>query len=63
MAQRCDVCGRGLQFGSNVSFSQRHTRRKWRANLQRVKTRRGRTTATMMVCTRCLKAGKVTRAP
>jgi large subunit ribosomal protein L28 len=61
MAQRCDICGRGPQFGSNVSFSQRHTRRKWLANLRRVKTRRGRTITTVKVCARCLKAGKVTR--
>lgn len=30
----CDVTGKGKQFGSNVSFSQRHTKKVWKPNLQ-----------------------------
>jgi large subunit ribosomal protein L28 len=32
--QKCDVTGKGKQFGNNVSFSQRHTKRVWKPNLQ-----------------------------
>ena len=32
--QKCDVTGKGKQFGSNVSFSQRHTKKVWKPNLQ-----------------------------
>ena len=32
--QKCDVTGKGKQYGSNVSFSQRHTKKVWKPNLQ-----------------------------
>jgi large subunit ribosomal protein L28 len=31
----CDVTGKGKQFGNNVSFSQRHTKKVWEPNLQK----------------------------
>jgi large subunit ribosomal protein L28 len=31
----CDITGKGKQFGNNVSFSQRHTKKVWEANLQK----------------------------
>lgn len=30
----CDITGKGKQYGSNVSFSQRHTNKVWKPNLQ-----------------------------
>lgn len=30
----CDITGKGKQYGSNVSFSQRHTKKVWSPNLQ-----------------------------
>jgi large subunit ribosomal protein L28 len=32
--QKCDLTGKGKQFGNNVSFSQRHTKKVWKPNLQ-----------------------------
>ncbi len=32
--QRCEITGKGKQYGHNVSFSQRHTKRVWKPNLQ-----------------------------
>lgn len=32
--RKCDITGKGRQYGSNVSFSQRHTKRAWNPNLQ-----------------------------
>ena len=32
--QKCEITGKGKQFGSNVSFSQRHTNKVWKPNLQ-----------------------------
>jgi len=32
--QICDITGKGKQYGSNVSFSQRHTKKVWKPNLQ-----------------------------
>ncbi len=34
MAEKCEVTGKGKQFGHNVSFSQRKTQKIWRPNLQ-----------------------------
>jgi large subunit ribosomal protein L28 len=33
--QRCEITGKGKQYGHNVSFSQRHTKRVWKPNLQK----------------------------
>ncbi|HEX8183073.1 MAG TPA: 50S ribosomal protein L28 [Candidatus Saccharimonadales bacterium] len=30
----CELTGKGKQYGSNVSFSQRHTKKVWKPNLQ-----------------------------
>lgn len=32
--QKCEFTGKGKQFGHNVSFSQRHTKKVWKPNLQ-----------------------------
>jgi len=35
MAARCELTGKGKQFGNNVSFSMRHTKRVFKPNLQK----------------------------
>ena len=35
MAQKCELTGKGKQFGNNVSFSMRHTKKVWKPNLQK----------------------------
>jgi large subunit ribosomal protein L28 len=35
MASRCELTGKGKQFGNHVSFSQRHVKRVWKPNLQK----------------------------
>ena len=37
MAQVCDICGKGPQFGNNISHAHNVTRRRWNVNLQAVK--------------------------
>jgi large subunit ribosomal protein L28 len=32
--QKCDITGKGKQFGHNVSFSLRRTNKVWKPNLQ-----------------------------
>jgi large subunit ribosomal protein L28 len=50
MAQRCDVCGKGPQFGN----------RRFNPNLVSVRAVVGSGThQRVRVCTRCLRAGKV----
>ena len=61
---RCYSCGRGVSFGNNVSHANNKTRRVWKPNLQvaRVVDKSGKIVK-VKVCTRCLSAGKVKRAP
>lgn len=35
MAQKCEITGKGKQFGHNVPFSQKKTKKVWKPNLQK----------------------------
>ncbi len=35
MASKCELTGKGKQYGNNVSFSMRHTKRVFKPNLQK----------------------------
>lgn len=35
MSQRCELTGKGKQYGHNVPFSQKKTRKVWNPNLQK----------------------------
>ncbi|MBQ8344326.1 MAG: 50S ribosomal protein L28 [Clostridia bacterium] len=59
---KCDVCGKGVVFGHNVSHSNHKTNRSWKPNIRRVKAVVEGTNKTVYVCSRCLRSGKVTRA-
>ncbi len=52
---KCDMCGKGPQFGHNVSHSNRATRRQFRPNVQRVRIKVDGQMRQMHVCTRCLR--------
>ena len=60
---RCYVCEKGVTFGNSVSHANNKTRRTWKPNLQVVRVVDGDKTIKVKVCTRCLSAGKVQRAP
>ncbi len=61
---RCYSCGRGVAFGNNVSHANNKTRRVWKPNLQVVRVvDEGGKIVKVKVCTRCLSAGEVKRAP
>ena len=62
MSKKCAVCGKGQVSGNNVSHSNRHTRRKWNANIQPIRVNEGGTIKHIKVCTKCLRGGKVTKA-
>ncbi|MGH8338579.1 MAG: 50S ribosomal protein L28 [Gammaproteobacteria bacterium] len=62
MAQRCDVCGKGPQFGNRVSHAHNVTHRRFNPNLQSVRAVVGKSThCRLKVCTRCLRSGKVVK--
>ncbi len=60
---RCYVCNTGVAFGNNVSHANNRTRRTWRPNLQVARIAEGGKVIKIKVCTSCLNAGKVQRAP
>ncbi len=60
---RCFVCDKGVTFGNAVSHSNMKTRRTWKPNLQVVRTLVGGKVTKVKVCTSCLNAGKIARAP
>ena len=60
---RCYVCDKGVTFGNNVSHANNRTRRTWKPNLQVVRVVIEGKITKVKVCTRCLNANKVARAP
>jgi large subunit ribosomal protein L28 len=62
MAKVCHSCGKGPSFGNSRSHSMVATKRRFDPNLQKVRILVGKTPKRAYVCTRCLKAGKVTKA-
>jgi large subunit ribosomal protein L28 len=63
MAKRCEVCGKGPQFGNNVSHANNRTPRRFNPNLQSIRVQMPNGGAKRIkVCTSCIKAGKIAKA-
>jgi large subunit ribosomal protein L28 len=64
MSRICYSCGKGPATGNNVSHANNRTKRRWLPNLQtvRIVDREGERRR-VRVCTRCISAGKITKAP
>ena len=60
---RCYVCDKGVAFGNNRSHANNSTRRTWKPNLQVARIEHEGKIIKIKVCTRCLSAGKIRRAP
>lgn len=64
MARVCSACGKGPGYGNTVSHANNKSRRRWLPNLQTVKTvDASGERVRVRVCTSCISAGKVKRAP
>jgi large subunit ribosomal protein L28 len=57
---RCEVCGKGPQFGHNVSHSMRHTKRTWKPNMQRVRVVKNGVEKRVYMCAKCIKTREKT---
>ncbi|MCX6566826.1 MAG: 50S ribosomal protein L28 [Candidatus Aminicenantes bacterium] len=62
MPKTCDICGKGPVFGNSVSHSHKSSPKKWKPNLQHVKTKTDSGNKFVWACTRCLRSGKVQKA-
>lgn len=56
MSQRCQVCGKGPQYGHNISFSKRSTNRRFMPNLSKRKVSLNGAEQRVMICTTCLRS-------
>jgi large subunit ribosomal protein L28 len=63
MAQRCEICGKGPITGSTISHAHNVTKRRWLPNLQRVRAMVDGKPTYIKGCTRCIRSGKVIKAP
>ena len=62
MARACDICGKQRSVGSNVSHANNKTKRVWRPNLQQVHANVNGAGRRLLVCTRCVRSGRVLKA-
>lgn len=62
MSQLCQICGKKPMSGNNVSHAHNVNKRRFNPNLQQVSAQVDGQKIRMTVCTKCIKAGKVTKA-
>ncbi|MGI6703121.1 MAG: 50S ribosomal protein L28 [Clostridia bacterium] len=62
MATVCYICEKERQAGSKVSHSNRHSKRRWKPNIKKVRAIVDDSPRSIHVCTRCLRSGKVVRS-
>lgn len=52
---KCEVCGKKPLSGNHVSFSQRHTKRQWKPNIQKTTILVDGQLKRVKICSRCLR--------
>ncbi|MFQ5865042.1 MAG: 50S ribosomal protein L28 [bacterium] len=62
MAKRCEICGKGPMVGHHVSHAHNLTKRRWLPNLKRIRAKVNGQVKKMLVCTKCIKSGRVVKA-
>ncbi len=58
MARKCEICGKGPQFGNRVSHSNKKTRHKFNPNIQNVRVEVDGEVKKIKICTSCLRSLK-----
>jgi large subunit ribosomal protein L28 len=61
MSKQCAICGKKTIIGRQISHAHNVTARSWQPNLQRVRAIVNGGAKRILVCTRCLRAGKVVK--
>ena len=62
MARRCELTGKAVQTGNNVSHANNRTNRRWYPNLQTVRVMVAGAPRRVRVCTQCIKSNRVKKA-
>jgi large subunit ribosomal protein L28 len=63
MSRVCAICSKGTVHGRSVSHAHNVTNRTFKPNLQRVRALVDGRVRRILVCTRCLRSGKVMKPP
>lgn len=59
MARRCEICSKGPMVVNNVSHANNRTKSRSLPNLQRVRANINGHHKRILVCTNCIKSGRV----
>lgn len=62
MSKMCEICGKRPRVGNNVSHAHNVTKRRFNPNLQSVRAVHEGQVKRMMVCTNCIKSGRVVKS-
>lgn len=62
MSRKCEICGKGPQFGHKVSHAHNVTNRRFNPNIHKIRCIIDGQHKRLNVCTACISAGKVTKA-
>lgn len=62
MSRVCDICGKKPMVGNTVSHANNRHKMRQLPNLQKIKANVNGKHASVTVCTKCIKKGKVTKA-
>lgn len=63
MSRMCEICGKKPRTGNNISHAHNITKRRFNPNLQRIRAVRNGRVKKIDVCTRCIKSGRIVKAP
>lgn len=61
MARACEICGKGPVYGNRISHAHNVTARRWKPNLRRIRILEKGAHVTRLVCTSCIRSGRVTK--
>ncbi len=61
MSKMCEICGKKPLVGNNISHAHNVNKRRFNPNLQRVRTVHDGKVKRMVVCTNCIKSGRVAK--
>ncbi len=59
---KCEICGKGVQFGCNVSHSNKRTNKMWKPNVKKIRLLVNSRTVRKNVCTSCIRTGNIVKA-
>ncbi len=62
MSRVCEICGKKPLTGNHVSHAHNVNKRRFNPNLQTVRAVSGKRVKKMVVCTSCIKSGRVIKA-